>query len=67
MDKPIKKILRSTTDRKVAGVCGGLGKYFAVDPVIFRVIFVLSAIFGGVGLVAYLVMWLVIHEDTHQG
>lgn len=67
MDKPIKKLLRSTTDRKIAGVCGGLGKYFVVDPVIFRVIFVLSAFCGGFGLLAYVVMWLIIHEDTHQG
>lgn len=49
----------SSTDRKVAGVCGGLGGFLDVDPVLFRVAFVVLAITGGVGVLLYLVCWLV--------
>ena len=46
----------------LAGVSGGLGEYFGVDPVLFRVLFATSAFFGGVGIIAYLVAWAVIPE-----
>ncbi|MCR4764859.1 MAG: PspC domain-containing protein [Bacteroidaceae bacterium] len=59
-----KKLRRSRTDKMVAGVCGGLGKYFALDPTILRVVFVLLLIFAGTGLLAYLVMWLVIPYEN---
>lgn len=55
----MKKLYRSTTDRRIGGVCGGLGEYFAVDPTIVRVIFVIL-LFAGVGLLAYLVMWVIV-------
>jgi phage shock protein C len=59
-----KKLRRSRTDKMVAGVCGGLGNYFALDSTILRLVFVLLLIFAGTGLLAYLVMWLVIpYED----
>jgi phage shock protein PspC (stress-responsive transcriptional regulator)/predicted membrane protein len=54
---------RSITDRKVAGVAGGLGRYFNVDPLIFRVVFVTLAIFGGSGLLLYAVGWLLVPEE----
>jgi phage shock protein PspC (stress-responsive transcriptional regulator)/predicted membrane protein len=54
---------RSVTDRKVAGVAGGLGRYFNIDPLIFRVVFVTLAIFGGSGLLLYAVGWLLVPED----
>jgi phage shock protein PspC (stress-responsive transcriptional regulator)/FtsH-binding integral membrane protein len=57
-------IRRSTTDRVAAGVCGGLGQYFRVDPVLFRVLFAVSAFFGGAGIVAYLLAWAVIPDTT---
>jgi phage shock protein PspC (stress-responsive transcriptional regulator) len=46
----------------IAGVSGGLGEYFGVDPVLFRVLFATSAFFGGVGIIGYLVAWAVIPE-----
>ena len=54
-----KKLYRDLDDAVVAGVCSGLGRYFGVDAIIFRLIFALSIFFGGAGVVAYLVFWLV--------
>jgi len=53
---------RSRTDRVGAGVAGGLGQYFGVDPVLFRVLFAVSAFFGGAGVLAYLIAWAAIPE-----
>lgn len=60
---PRPPLRRSIADRKVAGVAGGLGRYFNVDPLIFRVVFVTLAIFGGSGLLLYAVGWLLVPED----
>jgi phage shock protein PspC (stress-responsive transcriptional regulator) len=54
---------RSRTDRKLAGVCGGLGAYTNVDPIIFRVLFAVFSLFGGFGLLLYGVAWLFIPEE----
>lgn len=59
---PRPPLRRSDTNRVVAGVSGGLGEYFGVDPVLFRVLFATSAFFGGVGIIAYLIAWAVIPE-----
>lgn len=60
---PVARRLTRTTDEKmIAGVAAGLGRYFGVDPVIFRIGFVLAAFAGGVGVFAYLLAWLVIPE-----
>lgn len=53
---------RSRAERVAAGVSGGLGEYFGVDPVLFRVLFAVSAFFGGAGILAYLVAWAAIPE-----
>jgi phage shock protein PspC (stress-responsive transcriptional regulator)/uncharacterized integral membrane protein len=54
------KIYRSTTDRMIGGVCGGLGSYLAIDPVLIRLFFVLLTIAGGSGVLIYLLLWIVI-------
>jgi phage shock protein PspC (stress-responsive transcriptional regulator) len=56
----MKRLYRSTDDRKIAGVCGGLGEHFDLDPVFFRLIFLALICFGGIGLVAYLAMWILV-------
>ena len=56
----MRRLHRSETDRVVAGVAGGLGEYFGVDPVWFRVGFVILTVGGGAGLLIYLIMWLVV-------
>jgi len=63
MSENIRHLTRSTTDRKLAGVCGGLGEYFEIDPVVFRLLFVLLALPGGLpGLITYFICWIVIPE-----
>jgi phage shock protein PspC (stress-responsive transcriptional regulator)/predicted membrane protein len=60
---PRPQLRRSVADRKLAGVAGGLGRYFDIDPLIFRVVFVTLAIFGGSGLLLYAIGWLLVPED----
>jgi phage shock protein C len=58
-----RKLYRSRTDRKLAGVCGGLAQYFNADPTLIRVLFVVLALLGGPGLVIYLVLWILVPEE----
>jgi phage shock protein C len=60
---PTRKLYRSRTNRKLAGICGGLGRYFNVDATLLRVLFVLLAVLGGSGLVLYLVLWIIIPSE----
>ena len=55
-----KKIYRSRTNSMIAGVCGGVGEYLNVDPTILRVVAVLLIFADGIGLLAYLIGWVVI-------
>jgi phage shock protein PspC (stress-responsive transcriptional regulator) len=60
----MKKLRRDLKHKKVAGVAAGLAKYFSIDVVLFRLIFVLMLLPGGIpGLAVYLVCWLVIPEE----
>jgi phage shock protein PspC (stress-responsive transcriptional regulator) len=56
----MKKLYRSRNDRVISGVCGGIGAYFDIDPVMIRIIAVLLLVFGGGGLLAYLIAILII-------
>lgn len=58
-----KKLYRKSSDRVFGGVCAGLGDYFNVDKVIIRLLWSLAIIIGGVGILAYLIAWIVIPED----
>ncbi len=60
LSKPLKRIYRSRTDKMIAGVCGGLAKYFGTDSTWMRLIFILFLIMGGSALLVYLIMWLVV-------
>jgi phage shock protein C len=55
-----RKLYRSKTDRKLAGVCGGLAEYFNLDATLIRVLFIVLAVLGGSGLVIYLAMWIIV-------
>jgi phage shock protein PspC (stress-responsive transcriptional regulator) len=55
-----KKLYRSRTDRKLWGVCGGLAKYFNVDPTIVRVVAIISLFVGSLGFWAYIVMLIIV-------
>ena len=63
MNTEVKRLVRSRTERMIGGVCGGLGEFLNVDVTLVRLLFVLGAIFGGPGLVVYLVMLFVVPEE----
>ncbi|MBO4831781.1 MAG: PspC domain-containing protein [Oscillospiraceae bacterium] len=54
-----KRLTRSLSDKKIFGVCGGLGKYFDVDPTIIRIIWAVSVLVYGFGLLVYLIAALI--------
>jgi len=55
-----KRLTRSETNRVIAGVCGGLGEYFGINPLLFRIIFVLLSLPGGApGVLPYIILWIV--------
>lgn len=57
----MKKLYLSGTNKKIGGVCGGLGEYFDVDPTLVRVIFIFITLLSlGLGIVAYILIWMVI-------
>lgn len=59
-----KRLYRSRTDRKIAGVCGGLAEYFNIDPVIVRIIAFILLLPGGLpGLLPYIVLWIIVPEE----
>jgi phage shock protein PspC (stress-responsive transcriptional regulator) len=62
-----RRLTRSSSDRVLGGVAGGLGRYFDIDPIIFRIGFVVLTIAGGAGILAYLAAWLFVPEDPIPG
>lgn len=58
-----KKLYRSRTDKKLAGVCAGVAKYFAIDPTIIRLIWAILCLFAFAGIIAYIVCAFVIPEE----
>jgi phage shock protein C len=64
MSEEPKKLYRARDDRMIAGVCGGLGRYFNIDPTVLRVLFVATAIFGvGGGVILYILMMILVPEE----
>ncbi len=61
-----KKLYRSRTDKKLMGVCGGLAKYLNTDSSVIRLVWVLLAIFAGIGLIAYLIIGLILPEEPEN-
>lgn len=61
-----RKLQRSTSNKMIAGVCAGVGKYFNLDPTIIRVLYVLMVFFAGFGILLYLILWLVIPSESQQ-
>jgi phage shock protein C len=60
MSNEPKRLYRSSSDRWLAGICGGLGQYFSLDPTLVRALFVLFALAFGGGFLAYVILWLII-------
>jgi phage shock protein C len=58
----VKRLMRSSRDKKIGGVCAGLAEYFDLDPTIVRVVWLLAIFFAGSGLLVYLVLWIVLPQ-----
>ena len=58
MEGQYKRLLRSTTDKRIAGVCGGLAEYLNIDPTVVRIIFLVALLCGSFGFWAYLIVWI---------
>lgn len=61
----IKRFYRSRHDSVLGGVAGGLGKYFSIDPVLFRILFVALVFAGGGGLLVYIILWIAVPLDPN--
>jgi phage shock protein PspC (stress-responsive transcriptional regulator) len=61
--RDVGRLRRSRSDRYVAGVAGGLGRHFDVDPTVIRVVLAVLTFFGGAGLLVYVAVWLLVPED----
>ncbi len=62
MSSEYKKLYRSTKDRMLGGVAGGVAEYFNVDPTLIRLAFVAMVLWGGSGLLLYIIMWIVVPD-----
>jgi phage shock protein C len=57
------RLYRSTSDRAIAGVCGGLAHYFKIDPALVRILFLAFALAGGASILLYIVLWIAVPAD----
>jgi phage shock protein C len=61
-----KKIYRSKKDSIIGGVCGGIAEYFEIDPTLVRLLAILIVFVGGVGIIAYIVAWIIIPQNPEE-
>ena len=63
----VKRLYRSGKEKVLGGVCGGIAEYFGIDPVIIRLLWaVLTLLSFGVGVLAYLIAWLIIPRNPNH-
>jgi phage shock protein PspC (stress-responsive transcriptional regulator) len=62
----MKKLYRSRKNRIIAGVCGGIGEYFKVDPIIIRLLWALFGLIMGSGVILYILAWIIIPEEPKR-
>ena len=61
-----KKLYRSTTDKMLGGVAGGLAEYFDIDSTLVRVLFIVIVFLGGGGIIAYIILWIVVPQKPYE-
>jgi phage shock protein C len=67
MSAEYRKLYRSRSERMIAGVCGGLGEYFGIDPTLVRVLFIAATVLGfGAGPLIYLFMMIVVPSEPQS-
>jgi phage shock protein C len=62
-----KQLVRIKEERMLGGVCVGLGKYFGVDTILVRLVFLALALVNGLGAILYLIMWIIIPDENSRG
>ena len=67
MSTEAKKLYRSTDNRWLAGVCGGLAKHFDIDPTLVRIVFIALALVGLGGVILYLLLWVLVPTEPTAG
>lgn len=63
-NKNYRKLFKSSTNRMLCGVCGGIGEYFNIDPTVIRILWIIFSILGGSGILAYIIAAIIIPEQT---
>jgi len=58
-----RRLSRSRTDRKLAGVCGGIAEFLGWDPSLVRMLWIVLTLLGGSGILIYLILWVAMPED----
>ncbi len=61
-----KKLYRSRKDSVIAGVCGGIAEYFEIDSTLVRLLAIIVVFLGGVGVIAYIIAWIIIPQNPDQ-
>ena len=61
-----KRVYRSRNEKVIAGICGGLGEYFGVDPVLIRIVWVVTVICAGTGILAYILAWILFPKEPEM-
>jgi len=61
-----ERLYRSRKDKMIAGVCGGMGEYFGIDSVIVRLVFVILAFIQGIGIIAYILLWIIVPMEGKE-
>jgi phage shock protein C len=61
-----KVLYLSDTNKVIGGVCGGFGEYFGIDPTVIRIILVCAIIFAGLGLLAYILAWIIMPKRPYN-
>jgi phage shock protein C len=61
----MKRLFRSKKEKMISGLCGGIAEYFDIDPSIVRILWLLLLFGAGFGLLAYLIGWIIVPEDTN--
>lgn len=62
-----KRLYKSDTDKKLCGVCAGIAEYFELDPTIIRLAWVVFTLFGGCGIIAYIIAAIVMPKRESSG
>jgi len=66
LGEKMKTLYRSRNHKVIAGVAGGIGDYFEIDPVFIRVLFIITLFTGGVGIIAYIVLWIIAPKEPFE-